>query len=37
MKKSYFMHPDADSWKVKGKILGWAWSKMGAASLISGL
>ena len=39
MKKPDFLHVDTDSWKLKvnQKILGWAWSKMGVATLVSGL
>ena len=39
MKKPDFMHADTDSWKLKvdWKILGWWWSKMVAATLVSGL
>ena len=38
MKKSVFLHVDADLYKLKvdWKILGWAWSKMGVATLVSG-
>ena len=34
-----FLHVDRDSQKLKAdqKILGWAWPKMGAASLVTGL
>ena len=39
MKMSDFLHVDTNSWKLKvdQKILGWAWSNMGAATLVSGL
>ena len=39
MKKPDFLHVDTDPWKLKmdQKILGWAWSKMGLATLVSGL
>ena len=39
LKKPDFLHVDTDSWKLKvdQRILGWAWSKMGVATLISGL
>ena len=39
MKKPDFLHVDTDSWKLKiiWKILWWAWSKMGVATLVSGL
>ena len=39
MKKPAFLHVDTDSWKlgVDLKILGWAWSKMGVATLFSKL
>ena len=33
MKKPDLFHVDADDWKI----LGWAWSKMGVATLVSGL
>ena len=38
MKKSDFLHVDADSWKLNvcQKILGWAWLKVGVATLVSG-
>ena len=38
-KKPHFVHIDTDSWKIEvdWKILGWAWSKMGVATLFSGL
>ena len=36
MKKPGFLYIDTDSWKLKvdKKILGWAWSKMGVATLV---
>ena len=39
MKKPDFLHVDTDSWKLKiiWKILWWVWSKMGVATLVSGL
>ena len=39
LKKPDFLHVDTDSWKLKiiWKILWWAWSKMGVATLVSGL
>ena len=39
MKKPDFLHVDTDSWKLKvdQKILGWVWSKMAVATLVSGL
>ena len=39
MKKPDFLHIDTDSWKLKidQKILGWAWAKMGVATLVSEL
>ena len=39
MKKPDFLHVDTNSWKIEvdGKILGWGWSKMGVATLLSGL
>ena len=35
--KPDFLNVDTDSWKLKvdQKILGWAWSKMGVATLDS--
>ena len=38
MKKLDFLHVDTNSWKLKDdwKILGWVWSKMGVATLVSG-
>ena len=35
MKKPDFSHVDTDSWKleVDRKVLGWAWSRMGVATL----
>ena len=38
VKKSDFLHVDTNSWKLKAdwKILMWVWSKMGAATLVSG-
>ena len=34
-----FLHVDRDSQKLKAdqKFFGWAWPKMGAASLVTGL
>ena len=39
IKKPDFLQFDTDSWetKVDQKILGWAWSKMGVFTLVSGL
>ena len=40
MKKPAFLHVDTDSWKLEvdwKNIRGRAWSKMGVASLFSGL
>ena len=39
MKKPDFLHIVTDSWKLKidQKILGWAWPKMGVATLVSEL
>ena len=39
MKKSNFLNVDTDSWKleVDRKMLGWVGSKMGVATLFSGL
>ena len=39
MKKPHFLHVDTDSWKLKvnRKILVWVWSKLGSATLVSGL
>ena len=32
MKKPEFLHVDTDSWKLE--VLGWAWSKVGVATLV---
>ena len=34
-----FLHVDTDSQKLKAdqKFIGWAWSRMGVASLVMGL
>ena len=39
MKQPDFLHVDTNSHKSKvdQKILGWAWSEMGVASLVTGL
>ena len=39
MKQPHFLHADANSPKLKAdrKFLGWAWSKMSVANLVSGL
>ena len=39
MKKPDFLNVDTDSWKLKvgQNILGWTWSKMCVATLVSGL
>ena len=37
--KLIFLHVDTDSQKLKAdqKFIGWAWGKMGVASLVTGL
>ena len=37
--KPDFLYVEKDSWKIEvdWKILGWAWLKMGVATLLSGL
>ena len=39
LEQNDFLHVDTDSWKSKfdEKILGWVWSKMSLATLVSGL
>ena len=39
MKQPNILHVDTNSQKLKliEKFFGWAWSKMGAANLVSGL
>ena len=39
VKQPEFLHVDTNSHKLKNdqKIIGWAWSKMGLASLVMGL
>ena len=39
MEQTDFLHVDTDSQKLKAnqKFIGWAWSKMGLASLVTGL
>ena len=39
MKQLDFLHVDTNSHKLKvdQKMFGWAWSEMGAASLVTGL
>ena len=39
MELADFLHADTDSQKLKAdqKCIGWAWSKIGVASLVTGL
>ena len=39
MEKLDFLHVDTNLWKLKvdKKTLEWAWSKMGVATVVSGL
>ena len=39
MELTNFLHVDTDSQKLKAdqKFIGWAWSKMGVAILVTGL